>query len=81
MVACNKRVIMGTRDAHVIRVALERTEDLEDIGDLAGKKDAERVQSVYLDPLGAHVIITLANGDNYYLNESWKKPKIMPKMK
>ncbi len=71
---------MGTRDAHVIRVALDHTEDLEDIGDLA-KKEADRVQSVFLDPLGAHVIITLASGDNYYLNESWKKPKQIPRLK
>ena len=80
MVASARRMLMGTRDAHIIRVELDHTEDLEDIGDLAKKADT-MVKAVYLDPTGAHVLITLSTGDNYYLNESWKKPKPLPKMK
>jgi tetratricopeptide (TPR) repeat protein len=80
MVAASRKVVMGTRDAHVIRVPLDHKEDTEDIGDLS-KKEADRVQSVFMDPLGAHVIVSLASGDNYYLNESWKKPKQMPRLK
>ncbi len=80
MVAAGRKVVMGTRDAHVIRVPLDHKEDTEDIGDLS-KKETDRVQSVFLDPLGAHVIVSLASGDNYYLNESWKKPKQMPRLK
>lgn len=43
MVAANNRVIMGTRDAHVIRVTLDHIEDLEDIGDLAGLRLLRRL--------------------------------------
>lgn len=29
------------------------------------------------DPTGGHVLISMVNGDNYFLHESWKKPKVI----
>lgn len=70
---------MGTQQAHVLRVHQDHHRDLEDIPDLAKKEAA--VHGVFEDPSGGHVIISLESGENYYLHESWKKPKVIPKMK
>lgn len=80
MVSQNGMLIMGTDKAHVLRVHQDHHQDLEDIPDLS-KRETDRIHAVYEDPTGGHVLISMATGDNYYLHESWKKPKPIPKMK
>lgn len=80
MIVASKRMLMGTRDAHIVRIELDHLEDPEDIGDLAKKGDLT-VTGVFLDPTAGHCLISLSSGDNYYLNDGWKKPKALPKMK
>ena len=79
MVAQNGKLIMGTQSAHILRVDLQHPRDLEDIPDL-GKRETDKIHAVYQDPTGAHVLISMVAGDNYYLHESKKKPQLVKAM-
>jgi hypothetical protein len=45
------------------------------------KKSNDYIRKIFLDPLAHHLILTTNNGDNYYLNHTWKKPKSLSKLK
>jgi hypothetical protein len=77
MVVQSGMLIMATQQSHILRVSTSR--DLEDIPDL--EKKGASVRGVYQDPTGSHVLISLESGENYYLHESWRKPKAILKMK
>lgn len=39
------------------------------------------IHKLFLDPQGKHLIISCSNGDNYYVNHSWRKPKLLTRIK
>ena len=52
---------------------------------VSGKKQQQQQQDavykLFLDFTGQHLIITMQSGDNYYLHGTWKKPKLLAKLK
>lgn len=45
-------------------------------------KGDEEINRAFVDPTGCHVLISMTNGDNYYLNtQNNKNPKVQPRLK
>lgn len=44
------------------------------------KKD-DKIAKIFMNSSGKHSIISMKSGDNYYLHQSWRKPKVLHKMK
>ncbi len=45
------------------------------------RKGQDQIHKLFLDPTGNSLIISMENKDNWYLHSSWKKPRILSKMK
>jgi len=45
------------------------------------KKPEDTVHNIFFDPSGTHLIITMTNGDNYYLSTRSKKVRPLTKLK
>ncbi|KAJ3274967.1 hypothetical protein HK104_003995, partial [Borealophlyctis nickersoniae] len=41
----------------------------------------DKIRRLFLDPTGRHLLISTESGDNYYLYEKWKKPRILSKFR
>lgn len=79
MVVCNDVVAMALSNGHIIRLRLDAPDDLEDI-EFARRKE-DQIHSIFLDPTGNSLIISMENKENWYLHASWKKPRPLSKMK
>ncbi|CAE6482992.1 unnamed protein product [Rhizoctonia solani] len=71
-------ICFNNNNLHRIDMAMQ-----DYIGELSlGKKPQEAtVHKMFLDPSGKHLLITTAQGDNYYLYEGWKKSKQLGRLK
>eukprot|EP01112_Ceratiomyxa_fruticulosa_P020451 TRINITY_DN6960_c0_g1_i1.p1 TRINITY_DN6960_c0_g1~~TRINITY_DN6960_c0_g1_i1.p1 ORF type:complete len:978 (+),score=224.54 TRINITY_DN6960_c0_g1_i1:223-3156(+) len=79
MVVSSNSLVMGLSNCHIIRINLQAAEEIEDI-EISRRPD-DRIHRIFLDPTGCHLLISMATEDNYYIHSSWKKPKLMPKLK
>eukprot|EP01113_Clastostelium_recurvatum_P023090 TRINITY_DN2761_c0_g1_i3.p1 TRINITY_DN2761_c0_g1~~TRINITY_DN2761_c0_g1_i3.p1 ORF type:complete len:987 (-),score=308.24 TRINITY_DN2761_c0_g1_i3:8-2968(-) len=79
MAVCNEMLVMALNNNHIIRLNLESPQDLEDIE--ISRRSEDKIHKIFLDPTGSHLLISMANEDNYYIHSSWKKPKLIPKLK
>ena len=41
----------------------------------------DQIHSLFLDPTGRHLIVSLASCENYYLSRNSKKPRALSKFK
>ena len=73
LVVSNNRLVMALANGHIIRLDLDRPEDLEDIPVVP--KKAEDIYKIHLDPTGNHLLISMVNEDVYYLHSSQNKPR------
>lgn len=45
------------------------------------RKPDDAIHRIFLDPTGSHLIVAMEREESYYLHASWKKPKLLAKMK
>jgi hypothetical protein len=45
------------------------------------RRKEDQIHSIFLDPTGNSLIISMENKENWYLHASWKKPRPLSKMK
>ncbi|KAJ3040940.1 hypothetical protein HDV00_010151 [Rhizophlyctis rosea] len=70
----------GTRQQRILRIDLGKVDAIEDV-ELQPRTKGDRVRRIFLDPTARHLLISTETGDNYYLHEKWKKPRILSKFR
>lgn len=43
------------------------------------RRTEDKINKLFLDPTGNHLVVGMDNGDNFYLHSSFIKPKKLPK--
>lgn len=83
--AANHCFFFATTDGHLIRhhetkeTAPPQQKDVEEVIDIS-KKQEDVIKHLFVDPMGSHVIVSLKNGDSYYLHSRSNKPKKISKL-
>ena len=72
------KLALATDGGYVVRVDLT-TEETSQV--LVSKKLGGGIHSLFMDPLGVHIVISFISGDNFYLNASVERPVALSKMK
>jgi len=77
----NNVLVLALSSGRLLRFDLDNAEDIDDI-DLP-KKPAEIgvIQKLFLDPSASHLIITTAQGENYYLHTQSRQPKALSRLR
>eukprot|EP00762_Andalucia_godoyi_P001869 ANDGO_05992.mRNA.1 Vacuolar protein sorting-associated protein 18 homolog len=74
----NEILVIGTNKCRIFYYDLESSSpSFYDIP----RKGTESVHRVFVDPTGHHVLVSLNNGDAYYIHPSASKPRKMDKLK
>mmetsp|Transcript_14133 Transcript_14133/g.42580 ORF Transcript_14133/g.42580 Transcript_14133/m.42580 type:complete len:1025 (-) Transcript_14133:43-3117(-) len=79
MVVSGGCIVIALVNGHIIRLDLSNPQDLEYI--LIGRSSSDSIHKVFLDPLGKHLLVSMENGENYYLHAEHMKPKPIARMK
>lgn len=80
VVVSNNVLCMGLSNNHVLRIDLNKPQDVLDTE--VSKRSEDSIYKIFLDPSGRHLIVTFLNGENIYLHESsFKKPRSLSKFK
>lgn len=69
----NNVLVVATANCTLLRRNLDSNGLEEEIDISRGKQDS--IEHVFIDPTGNHVIVTLTNGDNFYLHSRSTRPK------
>jgi hypothetical protein len=72
MSASNNTLVLSTSDGCILRWNLDGNNEAEVIE--ISQQQGEIIEHVFIDPNGYHCIITLTNGDNYYLHNRSQRP-------
>ncbi|KAI9094312.1 Pep3/Vps18/deep orange family-domain-containing protein [Phlyctochytrium arcticum] len=64
----------------IYRIDLGKSDAIAE-SDLTVRQKGDRIKNIFLDPTAKHLLITTTLGDNYYLYEKWKKPRILSKFR
>ncbi|CEP18639.1 hypothetical protein [Parasitella parasitica] len=64
----------------ILRIDLDNPLEV-DVVEISRKPSSDKVAQLFLDPTGRHIIVTTANGDNYYLFHKWRRTKELAKLK
>lgn len=75
--ACNNSIIIfATSDCSILRWTIDgEAEEIE-----VSKRSEDSINNVFIDYNGNHVIISLKNGDNYYLHCKSSRPKKLSRL-
>lgn len=76
----NNILVVSINKSRILRIDLGETYQVDDI-EIFQRKTNDLIKKLFLDPTGKHLIIVTEAEDTYYLNEKWKKPKLMSKFK
>jgi len=69
----NNVMVVATANCTLLRRNLDSNGVEEEIDISRGKQDS--IEHVFIDPTGNHVIVTLTNGENFYLHSRSTRPK------
>ena len=72
---CSNNVLMAAvsnrSGSYILRWNLESRSQEDEIE--ISRKMEDSIQAIFIDPTGNHVIISMSNGDNFYLHSrSWR---------
>ena len=71
-------LFIATQNCNIIRWNVE-TDEFEEI--VLSKRADDRIHKVFLDPTGNHGIISMENGQVYYMHTKWSKAHLLSKVK
>ena len=49
--------------------------------DIPLRQKGDRIRRLFFSPLAKHLLISMESGDNFYLFEKWKKPRVLSKFR
>ncbi|CAN6656943.1 vacuolar membrane protein Pep3p [Trichomonascus vanleenenianus] len=81
LVVANNILCLALRTGRIIRIDLEHPETVDDIDLPKKQSETGTIEGVFFDPTGTHLVITTSLGDNYVLNSSSTKPKLLTRIK
>ncbi|KAJ4392223.1 tethering complex subunit [Gnomoniopsis smithogilvyi] len=77
----NNVLILALSTGRILRIDLERPEDIDDI-DLPKKpSEAGVIRRMFLDPTASHLIICTSLGENYYLHSQSRTPRPLARLR
>jgi len=79
MCVCNSHLVMGMSTNILLCIDLDHPDSPTEV-ELAKSAD-DGIGSMFLDPSGCHLIVSMKSGDNYYLVYGAKKAKGLVKLK
>ncbi|KAI9017410.1 Pep3/Vps18/deep orange family-domain-containing protein [Gaertneriomyces semiglobifer] len=62
----------------IYRIDLGSSDNIDEL-DPGLKQKGDKIRKIFLDPTAKHLLFTTDAGDNYYLHEKWKKPRLLSK--
>jgi hypothetical protein len=72
--ASNNVIILGTKDCSIFRWNLNGTvKDIDEVD--ISRRPEDTLDKIFIDPTGFHCIITLRNGENFYIHSKSQRPK------
>ncbi|ORX53539.1 hypothetical protein DM01DRAFT_1046133 [Hesseltinella vesiculosa] len=80
MAVSNNILIIALDIFRILRIDLDNPLEVEDI-EIARKPSDGKIERIFFDPTGRHLLITTDHGENYYLYEKWRKAKHLSKLK
>ncbi|ANB15362.1 tethering complex subunit PEP3 [Sugiyamaella lignohabitans] len=83
MVVANNLLCLALRSGQIIRIDLDHPESVDEVNLPRKHSDptGNNISSIFLDPTGAHLLITNIHGENYYLNYQSVKAKNLGRLK
>lgn len=77
----NNVLILALSNGRILRIDLDRAEDIDDI-DLPKKtSDVGVIRRMFLDPTSSHLIISTTLGENYYLHIQSRQPRPLTRLR
>ncbi|KAJ1976726.1 tethering complex subunit [Dimargaris verticillata] len=76
----NNILVLALENNHILRIDLQQASAIDDV-ELPRKSPDLRIRKLFFDPTGRHLFIATDQGENYYLFETWQKPKLLSKLK
>ena len=82
MVIANNYITIATNDCCIIRLCVENVNEMnyQDIQLIETRRPDDTINNIYVDNTGQHCIVSLKNGDNYYLNYKSTRPKKLTRL-
>jgi len=79
MCVCNSHLVMGMSTNILLCIDLDHPDSPNEVELLKSVDDG--IGSMFLDPSGRHLIVSMKSGENYYLTYGAKKAKAVAKLK
>ncbi|KAJ1857436.1 tethering complex subunit, partial [Coemansia sp. RSA 2703] len=76
----NDILVLVIEGAKALRINLQHAHDIVEI-DIPLPPQSLRACSLFLDPSGAHMLLSTPQGDNFYCHESWNQMRALPKLR
>ncbi|PTB36489.1 uncharacterized protein TrAFT101_010374 [Trichoderma asperellum] len=77
----NNVIILALSNGRILRIDLNRPEDIDDI-DLPKKpSDIGIIRRMFLDPTASHLLICTSTGQNFYLHSQSKQPRALSRLR
>lgn len=77
----NNIFCMALRSGRIIRIDLDHPESVDDVDMPKKPVEIGHIKSIFLDPTGAHLLITTEMGENFYLHYQSTKVKPLSRLK
>ncbi|KAK0630662.1 Pep3/Vps18/deep orange family-domain-containing protein [Bombardia bombarda] len=79
--AANNVLILALSNGRILRIDLNRPEDIDDI-DLPKKpSEVGVIRRMFLDPTASHLVICTSLGENYYLHSQSRQPRPLARLR
>ncbi|KAL2164140.1 hypothetical protein VTH06DRAFT_3354 [Thermothelomyces fergusii] len=79
--AANNVLVIALLNGRILRIDLNRPEDIDDI-DLPKKpSEAGVIRRMFLDPTASHLLICTSLGENYYLHSQSRQPRPLARLR
>ena len=79
MCVCNSHLVMGMSTNILLCIDLDHPDSPNEVELLKSADDV--ISSMFLDPSGRHLIVSMKSGENYYLSYGAKKARVLAKLK
>lgn len=73
-VVCSDMLAMGLASGVIILIELQHSDKVIRVP-IPRKPADMTIHKIFMDPSGSHIIVTSAQGENWYMYRQWKKPR------
>ncbi|TPX38727.1 hypothetical protein SeLEV6574_g07674 [Synchytrium endobioticum] len=76
----NKDAANQQRPQKILRIDLSQAHAVEEI-DIPIRQKGDRIRKLFFSPVAKHLLISTESGDNFYIFEKWRKPRMLNKFR